>query len=141
MSFDAHSLERLKELGRSLPKALPTPVKNSDIPSQSAAGTKASERRHRVETEEDPDALFRELMQVSPDGTVPPHLLERLKKAEGQRATAVAPPQAALPNKAASGKSPTNTGKPKRAPGMGDAELYTVFQQLLLEDDDLGESS
>lgn len=75
MSFDARSLERLKQLGRSLPQPLPRPEPAPAAPA-------ASERRHRVETETDPEALFRELMQVSPDGSVPPHLMERLRQAE-----------------------------------------------------------
>ncbi|NDG75626.1 MAG: hypothetical protein EBX49_09900, partial [Synechococcaceae bacterium WB8_1B_136] len=69
MSFDARSLERLQQLGRSLPKPLPKP-------DAAPAPPPASQKRHRVETETDPEALFRELMQVSPDGSVPPHLLD-----------------------------------------------------------------
>lgn len=124
MSFDAHSLERLKELGRSLPQALPKPVQPTDIASQASEGTRASERRHRVETEENPEALFHELMRVSPDGTVPPHLMDRLKKAEGQQAPAR-----------------TVAAKPGKKAPLGDGDLYTAFQQLLLEDDDLGANS
>jgi hypothetical protein len=69
MSLDPRSRERLEALGRQLPKPLPAPQPK---PSSSAA-------RHPVETEQDPERLFRELMAASPDGTVPPHLLERLK--------------------------------------------------------------
>ena len=60
MSFDSRSLDRLRELGRSLPKRLPEP--------EPAVTPKARQVRHKVETEQDPDVLFRELMQVSPDG-------------------------------------------------------------------------
>ena len=54
MSFDARSLERLQELGRTLPQPLasPTPVAKSR--------PKTNERRHRVEIEDDPQELFRE---------------------------------------------------------------------------------
>jgi len=79
MAFDPRSLERLKELGRTLPKPLPSAAPASPEPKR------ASEQRHRVETETDPDALFRELMTVSADGTVPPHLLERLRQSELQK--------------------------------------------------------
>jgi hypothetical protein len=79
MAFDPRSLERLKELGRTLPKPLPAVAPPSPEPKR------ASEQRHRVETETDPDALFRELMTVSADGTVPPHLLERLRQSELQK--------------------------------------------------------
>ena len=67
MSFDPRSLERLRELGRQLPKPLAEPEK--------PITPKARQMRHKVETEENPEALFRELMQVSEDGTVPEHLL------------------------------------------------------------------
>ncbi len=79
MAFDPRSLERLQELGRTLPKPLPaaTPAKEPK---------RASEQRHRVETETDPEVLFRELITVSADGTVPPHLLDRLRQAELQQA-------------------------------------------------------
>jgi hypothetical protein len=79
MAFDPRSLERLKELGRTLPVPLPSAAPASPEPKR------ASEQRHRVETETDPDALFRELMTVSADGTVPPHLLERLRQSELQK--------------------------------------------------------
>ena len=86
MSFDARSLERLQQLGRSLPKPLPKPE------APPAAEAPASQKRHRVETETDPQALFRELMLVSPDGTVPPHLMERLRELESRRQSATPAP-------------------------------------------------
>jgi hypothetical protein len=146
MSFDPRSLERLRELGRSLPKPLPTPE---------ARPTPAPERpRHRVETETDPETLFHELMQASSDGTVPPHLMDRLRQLEGgrqsrQQAAALRPiatpdhPTAAAP--AASTTPATSRGSSKgagtasnlgrRDPRLADAhgDLYTAFQQLLLE--------
>ena len=83
MSFDARSLERLQQLGRTLPQPLPKPA-------AAAAPPPATAKRHRVETETDPQALFRELMQVSPDGTVPPHLMDRLRQAEAEAERAAA---------------------------------------------------
>ena len=76
MSFDPRSLERLKELGRQLPKPLEPPTPQPQAKPQ---------RQHRVEIEEDPEELFRQLMQVSPDGTVPEHLMARLRQLEAQR--------------------------------------------------------
>ena len=78
MSFDPRSLERLRELGRQLPARLPEPEKPASAP-------KASQVRHRVETEKNPEELFRELMKASQDGTVPEHLMDRLKQLEAQR--------------------------------------------------------
>jgi len=142
MSFDARSLERLKQLGRTLPQPLPKP---EAAPSPPTAAT-ASERRHRVETETDPEALFRELMQVSPDGSVPPHLMERLRQAEAsdrelrrRRALQAAPPTA--PGGGRNGqdrgtRQPQRRGELRRPLDSETQELYTAFQHLLLEDDE-----
>ena len=129
MSFDAHSRERLEALGRTLPQPLPQP--------QPAAGSspRATEKRHRVEVEENPEALFRELMQVSPDGSVPPHLLDRLKQLEARRQPAAqvsAKGAAQTPAQPSPGRS-----GPRRGPGPDHGDLYTAFQQLLLEDESL----
>ena len=130
MSFDARSRERLQALGRSLPQPLPKP----EQPQQSQ--TKASDRRHKVELEQNPEALFRELMQVSPDGTVPPHLMERLRELESRRQSvtpAPAPSIAASPTKLRGRNTP---GRADRRTAAEYGDLYTAFQQLLLEDEE-----
>ncbi|MFM2080789.1 MAG: hypothetical protein RLZZ124_604 [Cyanobacteriota bacterium] len=140
MSFDARSLERLRQLGRTLPQPLPRP---EPPPKAEAAGP----RRHRVETETDPDRLFHELIQVSEDGTVPPHLLDRLRQAEQERErsdrqrqrermlrSGPAAPEAARPGRSGGDLRP-NPGR--RAPASSEEiELYSAFQQLLLEGDE-----
>jgi len=148
MSFDPRSLERLRELGRSLPQPLPKPEPKS----KPSARARAAEPRHKVETETDPDQLFRDLMQASPDGTVPPHLMDRLRQLEGERrqrramppAGAAGPGQNLSPDQsqeerpaavARRGQSPIGKPDPKLAAAHGD--LYTAFQQLLLEDEEL----
>jgi hypothetical protein len=136
MSFDARSLERLQQLGRSLPKPLPKPE------APPAAEAPASQKRHRVETETDPQALFRELMQVSPDGSVPPHLLDRLRQAEADQLQArqamqrqATPQGQGLQPRGASNELRPN--RQRRAPASNEElELYTAFQQLLLEGDE-----
>ena len=119
MIFDSHSIERLKELGRKLPKEISKP---QQIKSKSTKETK-KQKLHPVEIETNPEQLFRELMEISPDGNVPNHLLERLKKLE------------------------TNTVKtlPKKDPFINEnsqelsinesLNLYTEFEKFLLEDD------
>jgi hypothetical protein len=138
MSFDPRSLERLKQLGRTLPQALPAPE------AKPAPTPKASERRHKVETEQNPEQLFRELMQVSPDGTVPEHLLQRLKEAEQRSKPERRPPPTAssspLPAPTA-GQRPrkgktTRAQRPSVAPGSDEESLYVAFGQLLLEDEE-----
>lgn len=144
MSFDARSLERLQQLGRSLPKPLPKPE-------TAAAAAPAGPKRHRVETETDPQALFRELMQVSPDGSVPPHLLDRLRQAETdqQRARQAEQrrelqrqnPQGSTAPAGLQPRGASNELRPnrqRRAPASSEElELYTAFQQLLLEGDEV----
>jgi hypothetical protein len=135
MSFDARSLERLQQLGRSLPKPLPKPEPPAP------ATTPASQKRHRVETETDPEALFRELMQVSPDGSVPPHLLDRLRQAEAGRrqqrqgAPTEAGGPAGLQSRGASHELRPNRQR-RPAATSEEQELYSTFQQLLLEGDE-----
>ena len=137
MSFDPRSLERLRELGRQLPERLPEPEKP-------AAAPKASQVRHRVETEKNPEELFRELMKASQDGTVPEHLMARLKQLEAQRkptgqaapfssnaAQGLAPPGRSQPGP---GKN-TAPKRPKVDPGSEEESLYVAFGQLLLEDE------
>lgn len=143
MSFDARSLERLQQLGRSLPKPLPKPEAEPAAPP-------ASQQRHRVETETDPQALFRELMQVSPDGNVPPHLMDRLRQAEAdqqrqrqaeqrrelqrQNPQGPAAPGGLQPRGASNELRPNRQRRP--AANSEELELYTAFQQLLLEGDE-----
>ena len=149
MSFDARSLERLQQLGRSLPQPLPKPE-------PSAAPPPARAQRHRVETETDPQALFRELMQVSPDGTVPPHLMDRLRQAEADAAAAQrrqsreTPPAQNRspqpgPRSGVGGRTTPRGNGQRRAPASSEElELYSAFQDLLhLESDALadGEST
>ena len=134
MSFDPRSLERLRELGRQLPARLPEPEKPSAAP-------KASQLRHRVETEKNPEELFRELMKASQDGTVPEHLMDRLKQLEAQRKPSPFNNNDYTPALAVRARSRPGQGKntqpkrPKVDPGSEEQSLYVAFGQLLLEDD------
>ncbi len=113
MTFDSHSLERLKELGRKLPKELSKPQSNE----------LKNQKLHPVETETNPEQLFRELMEISPDGNVPPHLLERLKNLESNNV------------KISSNSDPQINENSKDLSAEDSLNLYTQFQQFLLEDD------
>jgi hypothetical protein len=138
MAFDPRSLERLRELGRSLPQPLPKPEPKA----QPSARARAAEPRHKVETETDPEQLFRELMQASADGTVPPHLLERLRQVEGQRrqrpaaASSSGSPADPQPETPKTRRRDTAIGRPNPKLAADHGDLYTAFQQLLLEDEE-----
>ena len=140
MSFDPRSLERLKELGRSLPEPIAPPQQTTNRP------LKATEKRHRIETEDNPERLFQELMKASSDGTVPDHLMARLKDAERHLATQnkakaktqIAPSSQTLsrqPLRGGQGKT-TRPSRPNVAAGSEEESLYVAFGQLLLEDDE-----
>ena len=119
MTFDSHSLERLKELGRKLPKEISKPQSNE---LKNLKETK-NQKLHPVETETNPEQLFRELMEISPDGNVPPHLLERLKKLESNNL------------KISSNTDQYINENSKDLSIKNSQSLYTQFQQFLLEDD------
>jgi hypothetical protein len=89
-----------------------------------------------VELEQNPEALFREPMQVSPDGTVPPHLMERLRELECRRqppAPMPVPIATASPSKL---RARNTAGRPDRRTAAEYGDLYTAFQKLLLEDEE-----
>ncbi len=181
MTFDARSKERLEALGRSLPQKLPLPESPKTAraanplpaiqgqgptgpgptgpePQRPAIkGSPGETARHRLEREQDPAALFRALVTASPDGTVPPHLLDRLRELETSRQppTATATPEttAALnrlsgkaiakttpgtPLKGSKGNAAVGNRRTSRKPGRAteDQDLYTAFAQLLLEDEE-----
>tara|TARA_Y100001968_G_scaffold236396_1_gene219642 strand:+ start:192 stop:554 length:363 start_codon:yes stop_codon:yes gene_type:complete len=119
MTFDSHSLDRLKELGRKLPKAISKSEPNkSKIPKVTK-----KQKLHPVEIETNPEQLFRELMDISQDGNIPPHLLERLKKIESTFVKA-------------DYTKDQNINKNSQDYSIEDSQkLYTQFKQFLLEDD------
>jgi hypothetical protein len=148
MSFDAQSRERLEALGRRLPQKLPPPLPAPAAPGSSPPEP-ASAPRHRLETEENPEALFRALMQASSDGSVPPHLLDRLRELE-RRPSAGAlsgfpAPGSVRDAGSAAGSPPTGTAAPARRSGPprgkersprrpldpAQVELYAAFDDLL----------
>lgn len=120
MGLDPRSRERLEQLGRQLPKPLPLPVEPP------------APARHRLETETDPQALFRELMQASPDGRVPPHLLDRLRQLEaGKR------PDSEAAQSGSGRKGQAGPVSRRRQAASDPDPLYVCFEQMLLEDDNL----
>tara|TARA_B100000700_G_scaffold91960_1_gene103782 strand:+ start:246 stop:755 length:510 start_codon:yes stop_codon:yes gene_type:complete len=119
MTFDSHSLERLKQLGRKLPKEI---LKSQPNESRNLKETKKT-KLHPVEIETNPEQLFRELMEISPDGNVPPHLLDRLKKLESNNV------------KIPSTVDPIISENSEDLSINDSINLYTQFNQFLLEDD------
>ena len=117
MTFDSHSIQRLKDLGRQLPKELPRPNSNSN------KKPTINRKLHPIETEQNPQALFKELINASPDGKVPIHLMNRLKEIEAKQT---------FPN---TSQQPLPKSKQLKKEIEEDA-LYASFNQLLLEDEE-----
>jgi hypothetical protein len=145
MGLDARSRERLEQLGRQLPQPLPQPEPGAPTPK---ASSERAGRSHRLETETDPQALFRELMQASPDGTVPPHLLQRLRELEHTPPVSDHPssyPSTSSAKGAVTAKVSMTAkasvsakgGKTRMVQGREQDPLYVSFEQMLLEDESL----
>ena len=129
MSFDSHSLERLRELGRKLPSSLPAPNTKS---SKTTKDTK--EKLHPIETEQDPKKLFGELIKASPDGKVPAHLIDRLKKTESLNSGKT--PLKESFSELGTNKKPVKSNNASRNLNLPKDDLYNSFERLLLEEDD-----
>tara|TARA_Y100001968_G_scaffold155964_1_gene142474 strand:- start:1718 stop:2098 length:381 start_codon:yes stop_codon:yes gene_type:complete len=126
MSLDSHSLDRLRQLGRQLPDTLPSPKISTKTNSKQTAKNK----RHQVELEEDPHKLFHSLMDISPDGNVPAHLISRLKETELTKR--IEPSQSPHPNNS---KDISNS-RQNRKINENEDDLYRSFMHLLSEEDD-----
>ena len=119
MTFDSRSIQHLRELGRQLPNELPQPDTGKE--------TTKNRKYHPIETEQDPQALFKELMNASPDGNVPSHLIDRLREVEAKQ----------LLKK--NSHPPAQTNNPTKPLARKETEkniLYTSFDKFLLEEED-----
>ncbi len=114
MSFNSHNLERLRNIRRQLPQQ----QLSSNTSSRSNKEIKTP--LHPIETEENPEQLFRELINASSDGDIPSHLIDRLKNIESLHLQK----KATLKN--------NNHSDPTREPN----DLYISFQSLLLEEEE-----
>ena len=119
MNFDPKSLERLQELGRKLPQPLPKPREPN-----------AKNKKHIIETENDPDRLFQELINASHDGSIPAHLISRLKEVESKYRTKDAEDSSKPNNKYFKGKKINTKSKEKAEETI----LYRQFDQLLSDE-------
>ena len=129
MTFDPHSLEYLRELKRQLPQELPKP----SAPKKKEHQTKI--KQHPIETEKNPQTLFQELMNASPDGNVPSHLISRLKEVEEKQLN-----QGNNHNpKERTINTPTKikiTDSQRSRKETKEDILYASFERFLLEDED-----
>ena len=140
MSFDSHSLDRLRALGRQLPQSLPSPKISRETEQE------ASKKLHPIETEEDPQSLFKELIKASPDGNIPNHLIAHLKEIELKQLTQVDTESVEheltncnhnLASKRKHGKKEGKSTKSFQGGSTKEEQsLYIDFKKLLLEDEE-----
>ena len=119
MSFDEQNLERLKKFGRKLPKKIP----NTQSITNKKTDSRKKEYLHKVETEENPEKLFHELMNISLDGNLPTHLIDRLKQIESS-------------NNDNYIKDILNERDINNQSNQKNTNHYAEFSQLLLEEDE-----
>ncbi len=119
MSFNPQSLQRLRELGRKLPEKLPpTKASHSKEP-------QAPKKAHPIETTEDPQTLFHELIKASPGGEIPSHLIARLKELESRQDN----------NNKRQRNDAYESLKDSTKKRAKEDSLYNYFDRLLLEED------
>ncbi len=128
MTFDHHSLERLRELRRNLPQPLP-----SSTPSPK--NKKPDPRLHPIETEDNPQKLFKELINASPNGEVPAHLIDRLKEIESLNSIKKDPLDSSRNIKTSDKTVPYQSQHPSEQVSNQPNDLYIAFNQLLLEEE------
>ncbi len=111
MSFDSNSLKRLQELRPKLPK-------NIDLQNNSSKSKqRENSNLHIIETEENPQKLFKELIKASTNGEIPTHLINRLKALEAKES-----------------EKGTKV-KNKLRKHIDENELYISFRQLLFDEE------
>ena len=127
MTFNSRSLARLRQLSHQLPEnslqpEIPKPISKKD-----------SHGSHKVETEQDPQKLFHSLMDISPDGNVPHHLVSRLKETE--RAQQVTSGHNSINRRTNSPKSIPDIPLKSDSQKEEEDNLYRSFKNLLLEEE------
>ena len=129
MSFNSRDLERLKQIGRALPKEITTAT-----PIKSKKPTKES-IKHPIEKETNPENLFKEIVKASPDGSVPPHILARLKELESKEPQGLNYKEMGKTLKLREDNKSSTSNSSKKS-NKEEHLLYTTFKQLLLEEEE-----
>tara|TARA_Y100001968_G_scaffold331888_1_gene388112 strand:- start:73 stop:447 length:375 start_codon:yes stop_codon:yes gene_type:complete len=124
MSFNKDSVQKLNQIKRKLPQKIETDKKiitNTN---------KKTIKIHQIEKEQDPNKLFKQLINSSPDGNIPKHLLKRLKELEDN--------QIQHKKDRLIDSEENDPSKYNKATNTNDDErnLYSNFQQLLLEEEE-----
>ena len=133
MNLSKKNLDRLRQLEAQLNQA------NSLSDTSNKAPNKTSSSLHPIETEENPEILFRELIKASPDGQVPDHLITRLKEIEAAQLSAKK--EISIYNKKNSNALTNKTKKTTQGNNIKNINsdqdnLYALFHSLILEEEE-----
>ena len=126
MTLDSNSLKKLSEFNKNL--------SNTSKPKHalSKENTNLKSTLHPIETEENPQELFKQLMKASPNGEVPAHLVKRLKELENrQQKEAIDSLSNCINEINLNTLENSNVNRTVAEP-----DLYTTFKMLLLEEDE-----
>ena len=129
MALNSDNIERLRKLRRTLPKTLPSSN------SKKKPNTSVNPSLHPIETEENPQKLFKELIKASPDGEIPPHLIERLKKTESLALEREAHSKNNTNSRASTHEKSNQQNDFSNNSSQQTNDLYVSFKRLLLEED------
>ena len=125
MVLDSENIKRLQEIGRELPKKI-------EIPDKSLNKKPISKNtKHKIETENNPEILFHSLMEASPDGSVPSHLVNRLKQLEINQKDIKVDQDSVSSNSSQKNKSTKQSVNSSKQ----EDNLYLTFKNLLLEEE------
>ena len=127
MSFNSKSIDSLLKLRKDLPQNIETDKSSKN------ANTNSTRKLHPIETEDNPQKLFHELMNASQDGSIPSHLLSRLQQTEQKQQDSLNTPTGNRHKEHTSSNS--SNPMPLQQQKTDIHGEYVLFEQLLLEDE------
>ena len=125
MTLDNRNLNKLNEFKKQVDQSYAKP----DVSAKESKSFKT--KLHPIEIEEDPKKLFKELINASPNGEIPDHLIKRLRQLEGKHRQESLKTDANVSNK----ENLSSKNKISSLKDTSQEELYTAFKMLLLEED------
>tara|TARA_Y100001968_G_scaffold333713_2_gene398621 strand:- start:608 stop:1000 length:393 start_codon:yes stop_codon:yes gene_type:complete len=126
MVLNSENIDRLNKIRRQLPKTIEAAEESG------AQNFNEKKKKHKIETEDNPEILFHALMDASCDGSIPSHLINRLQQLENKEKNLN--PALKIYQ---SDQSKNNKPGGKSIKKLNQEEnLYLKFQNLLLEEEE-----
>ncbi|WP_320664535.1 hypothetical protein [Prochlorococcus sp. MIT 1223] len=123
MSFNSDDLKKLKELVKKLPNELDKPLSKSEC-------NLPESRQYKFETDDDPDNIFHSIIDASTDGSIPSHLIDRIKEAECKQSNSREASDISINQ-----RKQSNHYRYKESASEEDS-LYFKFKNLLLDEEE-----